>query len=370
MTTADPAGAEEPDEGPILGEVTAVAPIRVCDVGGWTDTWFSRRGKVFNIAVSPGVEVRVRMFEAGTISHGIVLDVANFGDRYGFEPGEAPGRHPLLEAVVDDIGVPEGVALEIRVASEVPAGSSTGTSAAVVVALTGAFDALAHGRPRSALEVAHAAHHTEVERLGLQSGLQDQLCAAFGGVNYIEIDPYPEFARTGLAVPSSARQELEQRLVLLHLGRGHRSSELHERVIARLVGEGADSSALEELRGCAVAARDAVLAGDIDGLGAAMTRNTEAQRSLHGALVCAQAQAAIEIAASHGAAGWKVNGAGGEGGSVSLLGSSDPQRRQKMARALLEADPALRVIPTRLSPDGLRVRRFTPPGVAASRSRR
>jgi len=33
--------------------VSAVAPIRICDIGGWTDTWFARRGTIFNIAVYP-----------------------------------------------------------------------------------------------------------------------------------------------------------------------------------------------------------------------------------------------------------------------------------------------------------------------------
>ena len=344
--------------------MTAVAPIRVCDIGGWTDTWFSRHGKVFNVAVTPGVEVRVRALECESALHRITLDVVNFGDCYGFEPGQAPGRHPLLEAVIDDIGAPDGHALEIRVASDVPPGSSTGTSAAVAVALMGALDALAP-RPRSPLEVARAAHRIEVERLGLQSGVQDQLCAAFGGVNFIEIDPYPEATRTGLSVPEPALQELEQRLVLLHLGRAHRSSEVHERVIARLVREGEDSPYLEELRACAVMARDAVLGGDLEGLGRAMIRNTDAQRRLHAELVSAEAQAVIDIAASHGASGWKVNGAGGEGGSVSLLCGPVPAHRQSMERAVLDADPALQVIPTCLSHEGLQIRRATPP-VAAS----
>lgn len=364
MTTADPADTQASDQRS-LGEVTAFAPIRVCDVGGWTDTWFSRRGKVFNIAVSPGVEIRVQMFEPGALAHGIVLEVANFGDRYGFEPGRGPGRHPLIETVIDDIGVPDGLDLQIRVASEVPAGSSTGTSAAVAVALIGALDALAPGPPRSLFEVAQAAHRIEVERLGWQSGLQDQLCAAFGGVSFIEIDPYPEAVRVPLRVPASVRRELQQRLILLHLGRAHRSSEVHEQVIARLVSEGEDSPALEELRMCAVVARDSLLAGNLEGLGGAMARNTDAQRSLHEAVVSAQAQAVIAVAAAHGATGWKVNGAGGAGGSVSLLGSQDPERRQRMERALLDADPALSVIPTRLSQDGLTIRRLTPPGPAS-----
>jgi D-glycero-alpha-D-manno-heptose-7-phosphate kinase len=336
--------------------VTAVAPIRICDLGGWTDTWFARRGKVFNIAVAPCVEVRVQVRDRDTTPDRVELDVADFGDRYGFEPGRGPRRHPLLEAAVDEVGVPHDVALAIRVTSGVPAGCSTGTSAAVSVALVGALDELTPPR-RSPEEVAQTAHRIEVERLGLQSGVQDQLCAALGGVNYIEVDPYPEALRTALPAPEPFRHELERRLMLVHLGRAHRSSQMHERVIGRLVREGQRSPDLEELRECAVTARDAVLARDLEGLGGAMTRNTDAQAHLHEDLVSAQAHRAIGIAAAHGASGWKVNGAGGEGGSVSILCGPDATRRPAMERALLAADPLLRVIPVRLSERGLTVSR-------------
>lgn len=334
--------------------VTASAPVRICDVGGWTDTWFAGRGCVFNIAVSPRVDVRVRVRALGTAPHRVTLDVANFGDLYGYEPGQAPNRHPLLEAIIDDNPLPEGVGLEIRVASAIPAGCSTGTSAAVAVALIGALDALTTC-PRSLDEVARAAHRIEVERLGLQSGVQDQLCAASGGVSFIEIDPYPEATRTSVAARQPVRHELEQRLVLVHLGRAHRSSEVHERVIARLVSAGQDSPELEELRACAVMARDAVLAGDLEALGRAMSRNTDAQGRLHGELVSAQAQAVIDLAASLGASGWKLNGAGGEGGSMSILCGPDPDRRLDLEHAVLALDPAVQLIPIRLSQDGLRV---------------
>jgi D-glycero-alpha-D-manno-heptose-7-phosphate kinase len=334
--------------------VTAVAPIRICDLGGWTDTWFARRGMVCNIAVVPCVEVRVQVRARDATAHRVDLDVVDFGDRYGFEPGRGPRRHPLLEAAVEEVGVPDDVALAIRVTSGVPAGCSTGTSAAVCVALVGALDALGPHR-RSLEETARVAHRIEVERLGLQSGVQDQLCAAFGGINFIEIGPYPEAVRTPLSVPEPLRHELEQRLMLVHLGRAHRSSHLHERVIGRLVREGHSSPDLEELRACAAMGRDAVLDRDLEGLGRAMIRNTDAQARLHEDLVSVQAGRAIEIAAAHGASGWKVNGAGGDGGSLSILCGPDLTRRSAMERALVEADPLLRVIPIRLSERGLSV---------------
>jgi len=31
--------------------INCVAPIRICDNGGWTDTWFAKTGKIFNIGV-------------------------------------------------------------------------------------------------------------------------------------------------------------------------------------------------------------------------------------------------------------------------------------------------------------------------------
>lgn len=334
--------------------VTAVAPVRVCDLGGWTDTWFAGHGKVCNIAVAPLVEVRVEVGALDVAEVRVTLDVADFGDRYGFEPGRGPGRHPLLEAAVDEVGVPGGVALSIRVSSGVPAGCSTGTSAAVSVALVGALDALTPGR-RSPAELARVAHRIEVERLGRQSGVQDQLCAALGGINFIEVDPYPEARATALGVPAPFRDELERRLLLLYLGQPHESSQVHERVIGRLVREGQDAPQLKALRACAVMGRDAVVARDLDALGRAMVRNTDAQAQLHEDLVSAQAQRAIDIAAAHGASGWKINGAGGDGGSVSILCGLDPQRRVAMERALAEDDPLLRVIPVRLSERGLQV---------------
>ena len=33
--------------------INSVAPIRICDNGGWTDTWFAKFGAGCNIAVYP-----------------------------------------------------------------------------------------------------------------------------------------------------------------------------------------------------------------------------------------------------------------------------------------------------------------------------
>lgn len=340
--------------------VNATAPIRVCDNGGWTDTWFAEHGKVFNIGVHPRVEVQLAVHPVGALPHRVVLHAENYGERYGFAPGARPDRHPLLEAAVDEIGLPDDVSVEIGIHSDVPAGCSTGTSASTLVALVGALDALKAGR-LTPHEVAYVAHRIEVDRLGMQSGVQDQLCAAYGGINYIEIGPYPKATVTQLTIPDREWSELERRLVLLFLGRPHVSSAVHDRVIAALGRDGARSGSLAALRLAAEQARDAVGAADFVALGRAMVSNSEAQRSLHPDLVGSEAQRAIDVAEASGAVGWKVNGAGGEGGSLTLLCGADPSDKRRLVRALHDADPVFRVIPTSLSRDGLRVRGSWPP---------
>ena len=47
---------------------TATAPVRIADVGGWTDTWFGSPGHVCHLAVGPGVTVRAIRATRGTIA--------------------------------------------------------------------------------------------------------------------------------------------------------------------------------------------------------------------------------------------------------------------------------------------------------------
>jgi D-glycero-alpha-D-manno-heptose-7-phosphate kinase len=109
-------------------------------------------------------------------------------------------------------------------------------------------------------------------------------------------------------------------------------------------------------------ARDAVYDGDFVALGKAMSANTEAQRNLHPALVSAEAQQIIEIAEKHGALGWKVNGAGGEGGSFDHSQRLLMSQKRNMIQAIEQTNPLFQNIPVYLSRFGLRVWTREPEG--------
>ncbi|MCS6847391.1 MAG: GHMP kinase [Anaerolineae bacterium] len=333
--------------------INAVAPIRICDNGGWTDTWFAGHGKIFNIGVYPYIEVQVEVFPPDAQAERIVVYAENYGERFTVTPGVRWQAHPLIEAAIERMGVPDDVAIRVAIYSEAPAGASTGTSASVAVALIGALDRLTPGR-MTPHEVAYAAHAVETEMLKRQSGIQDQLCAAYGGINYIEMHRYPHASVSQIRVPDAVWWELERRLALIFLGRTHDSSQVHERVIRELEDAGPDNPKIAALRRAAEKARDAVYAGDFAALGRAMAENTEAQAALNPALVSADALRVIEIARAHGALGWKVNGAGGEGGSVTLLCGDLSHVKRAMIRAIEADAPPCRAIPIYLSRFGLR----------------
>ena len=299
-----------------------------------------------HLAVEPGAEAFASLLPAcppGTAE--VQLRVPDFGDHYRFRVDQPPNRHPLLEAALRR-WAPKDRSLEVDVRSAVPAGSSLGTSASVLVAL---IAALKHLTGPSALDgpgpLAHAAHDVEAVDLGRQSGIQDQAAAAFGGANLVTISPYPSFEVRRLDLKPSLWGALGERVITVYLGAFHDSSVIHGTVIEHLAGDEEEADRLlSPLRSSAAKAAQALVAGDLGAYGEAMVANTEAQACLHPTLVNPMARRVIEISEKCGAIGWKVNGAGGEGGTVTVVTGDD---RDELVSALA-AVPGLEVLP--LSP--------------------
>jgi D-glycero-alpha-D-manno-heptose-7-phosphate kinase len=326
--------------------VRAEAPVRVADVGGWTDTWFGSPGRVCHLAMGPGVVVEARLVEV--------------------EPGVVPSWDPLVahavDAVLETAPLADGLGIELTVSSGVPPGSSVGTSASVLVAVVSALDALvgdgsiASDGPSG---IAELAHRVETERAGREAGVQDQWAAAFGGAELLSINPYPSVARTPVPLDPSTVAELDERLVTV-VFEPHDSSTVHGHVITDMttcssVGHDRSRQALRDLSVLAGDAAAALGAGDLDRWGAVLTAGTEAQRHLRAELVGAAHERAIALASAVGATGWKVNGAGGEGGSLTILAADRPTASALKAD-LASADPGWTVLDLRVAEAGVTVR--------------
>ena len=332
--------------------VHSSAPTRICDNGGWTDTWFAKYGQIFNIAIEPRVDVEITVYNNQDRAHRVVIVTENFDEQYVRELGTPWQKHPLIEAAVDMCGIPDDRSVEIRLFSDAPPGASMGTSAALVVALIGALDCLTEGR-LAAHEVAYAAQKVETDMLGGQCGIQDQLAAAYGGISFIDMFQYPMASVSPIRPKKEILWELERRLLVVYMGKPHQSSLVHEEVIHHLEGAGAEEPRLDRLRKTAAPARDTLLAGDFFALGKTFIENTDAQKALHSGLINPAVENIIQLAKSHGTLGWKVNGAGGEGGSLALLLGQDRGSSNVLVKQIEQIDRC-EVIRPRLASEGLR----------------
>lgn len=328
--------------------LVASAPLRTADVGGWTDTWFARTGTVCNVAIGRRAEVRIRSAD-GTVRHprAVRLDVALTGHGYEVDPEAPPGRHPMLERAIVALPPPAGSVVEIASMAEV--GGGLGGSASVLVALVAALAAV-RGDGLAPLDVARLAHRFETDA-GREAGVQDHVAAAFGGVSAIEV-AYPEAAHGAILLGADVLAELERRLVTIVFGAAHSSSDIHREVIARLHRD-ETVLAIKRIRAAAREAIDALRTGDLAAYGRALRDNHEALQVMHPGTVSGEAHELASIAADCGAAGWKVNGAGGAGGSMVVLGPDDADALKAMRERIDVRVPWARVIAP-IDPDGVR----------------
>lgn len=325
--------------------VKAQAPNRVLDFGGWTDTWFAESGAVLNFAVSlyaqviivrrgrPGVSISAEDF-------GEIIDIA--------EPGAEPynGKHDLLKAAVNVMGIDK---LDAYVYADVPAGCGTGSSAAISVALIGALSMLT-GEYHSPEQIGRLAHQLETRELGIQSGVQDQLAAAMGGIGYHTISPYPHFTTSLVRIHPEITWELESRLVLVYTGERHLSGAVHEKVIADYqAGKPGTRKAMDTLKTTPQLAASALWRGDLSQFAEIMNLNNAAQKSLHPEITTEHIERIEEVARPAGAIGFKINGAGG-GGSVTVL--CETHRRRNVEEAIKAA--GFQLLPCRFDWEGLR----------------
>jgi D-glycero-alpha-D-manno-heptose-7-phosphate kinase len=131
--------------------------------------------------------------------------------RRAAEPPSNDVEFRMLEAARAALGVQDGV--HIFVESDLTPGTGLGGSAAAAVALLAAFYS-AGGASVQPQRLATEASFLEREVLGLRCGLQDQLCAAVGGI--LDLRFHDDGFDVGpMAAPASLMEELTAGLLLI-----------------------------------------------------------------------------------------------------------------------------------------------------------
>ena len=189
----------------------------------------------FNIALGLRTRIRLLPYTTGLIK----ISSRGFKDAE-FPADAAPFDHPMglmfATAAYFNAG---GVHIDIDSGS--PPRSALGGSSAAAVALAAAFLTLfecgASKRTVNRRRIASLAYKLEETVAGVPCGSQDQLAAAYGGVNvwYWQDRPGQSHYKRKVTVKKKYHKELERRLVLAYCGKPHVSKDINGRWIQQFL---------------------------------------------------------------------------------------------------------------------------------------
>ncbi|CCK80384.1 GHMP family kinase ATP-binding protein [Desulfobacula toluolica] len=217
-------------------KIHASVPCRV-DLGGTLDisTFYlpmiHRLPSTFNIALDLRTAVCLSPWQKGYVkvsSRGFEAAV--------FKKDEAPFNHPMgLMFAVAKYFDAHGVHIHIESASP-PKSALGGSSAAAVAIIAAFFKALAN--PIDPKQIAWLAHYTEASVAGVPCGMQDQLAAAFGGVNqwiWKMGKGSPEFEQNPVLETNQDIEQFNLNILIAYCGIPHVSKDINQQWVKSFV---------------------------------------------------------------------------------------------------------------------------------------
>jgi len=218
-------------------------------------------------------------------------------------------QHPAVRHILLDQGVSDGV--EIQHHGDLPARAGLGSSSAFSVGLLNALRAH-NGRFSSAEWLAKEAIRIEQDVIQEAVGSQDQIWAAYGGVNFISFHPDGTFNVTPIVMNHERRTEFESHMMLFFTRFSRNAETIAVRKIENLH---ARKQQLHRMREMAEESRDILQNPDrpIRDIGVLLRDAWRLKKELADSVTTPALDAIHDAALRSGALGAKLLGAGGGG---------------------------------------------------------
>jgi len=236
-------------------------------------------------------------------------------------------QHPAVRAVLQETGVDCGI--EIHHDGDLPARSGLGSSSSFTVGLLLALYAQ-RGRMVSQNFLAREAIRIEQEVIGENVGSQDQIWAAYGGMNRVNFFTDGNFSVVPLVMPPERRRQLLGHFMLFFTGLSRFATEVAGKKIANLEKHAADIHQMVAM----VDEAQAILGDpgrDLADIGRLLHESWCLKRGLADTVSSDDIDSIYKAGRDAGAVGGKLLGAGG-GGFV--LFYVEPERQQAVREAL------------------------------------
>ena len=301
-------------------------PLRVSFFGGGTDfpEFFREHGgAVLGTAIDKYIYHSVTAFPSRLFDYSIRLAyrkvecVASLADV----------EHGPFREVLRYMNIERDV--EISLAADLPSSSGLGSSSSFTVGLINALMAF-KGRFISQSELAATAIHIERNILHETVGCQDQVLAAYGGLNVVRFVNDDEFTVHRIALPRARQVELADSLLMFFTGITRSAGDVEKRKLDNL------PNVQDQLKRmlCLVDEAHHILTGnrDLSAFGVLLDRTWREKRMLAANVSNPTIDAMYGSALAAGALGGKVLGAGGGGFLLLFV----PRERQASVRHALK----------------------------------
>ena len=288
--------------------ITTRTPYRVSFFGGGTDypAWYRKEGgAVLSTTIDKYCYISARFLPPFfTERHRIVWShietVSSISEIL----------HPAVREGLRFLGFDSSRGVEIHHQGDLPARTGIGSSSSFSVGLIRALTAL-RGHMIGKHELALKALDLEQNVLKENVGSQDQVAAAYGGLNLIRFLTNGSIQVEPVTATPERITELEQHLMLLYTGSSRMGGEIAASVVARMRDKAAE---LRQMRLLVDKAVDVLTNdGSLSAFGELLHQTWVLKRGLADDVTNTEVDDLYKLARDHGALGGKLLGAGSRG---------------------------------------------------------
>ncbi len=261
-------------------------------------------------------------------------------------------EHPMVRNTMKYLDMHE---LCINYDADLPARSGLGSSSSFAVGLLNAFHAL-KGQYVSKEQLAKEAIYVERVMCGEKGGWQDQIAAAYGGMNRIKFGQNG-FEVTPVIIQKERKQRLNDNLLLFFTGFSRFSSEIEREKVKVLKDKTAELREMAQM----VDIGESILTdrhGDLDDFGRLLDCAWKLKRGIGNKVSTDSIDSFYKKAMDNGALGGKLLGAGGGGFFIFY---APLERHEELKRALSD----MLYVPFRFEDSGTRVLYYRPEDFSA-----
>jgi D-glycero-alpha-D-manno-heptose-7-phosphate kinase len=300
-------------------------PFRISFFGGGTDfpAWYENNGG--------GAVLSTTINKYCYISCRVLPPFFDCKYKINYSRQEQAGNiqeimHPSVRETLRFVNLDSG--LSINHDGDLPAMSGLGSSSAFTVGLLHALYALS-GKIISKKKLALEAIHIEQEMIREKVGSQDQVAAAFGGLNKIEFKSQHNIEVMPIAIARDMFQNLQDHFLLFYTGVTRSASKIEEDKIDHLDEKRSEYKTLLST----VEEALSILSGEKDLIefGKLLHESWKLKRSLTSKVSNPYIDTIYETARKNGAVGGKILGAGGGGFMLFFV---RPEKKEKVKESL------------------------------------